>query len=497
MRIAPILNYTQMQQKSALSLANTSGVFNLQNEYKKSQTGVSQTGASQANMSQTGVQRYFYPVNILPFTGSQNTPLTDEDYTHAVEYFLDAIEKKGGSASRLINISALDMDKLNGLQKGIEVFDGLTMKEIAFVLNKPIILLNRGCNNCCVHCGFSATPFSNKTLDQMSYEDFKSLIEGAKELENRMGNKVYLYSEMGLFLDSDCIDIELKDKDGNVYDCIDCMRLLGDDIEKVSPLFDTSGWNPKSEKHQKRAEKFVDFVLEHSPEDLEDINISINPYHDLYWRAKEFENEGRIEEAEILKQRYAQRVANMLLTFSPLIKNDYSVNLLTRAIPYDETDTGLDTYAFYDIIKRVLGELERMLEEDLHGEQKYVQNEEELEELEEYYSGFFSAFPPRNLFPWGRAQKLFNCSTGTIEDRAKDFRNMCSYDPRYADNLINPNGALVLSKMDISARTNLALNFANKDNSVKPFATEIEEVQRPLEEKEENPGGFWTLEGLP
>jgi len=423
-----------------------------------------------------------YPLNIVPFTGSQKTPLTDEDYKNAREYFEGEAEKIGNSPYK-VNIKALNQDKLNGLQKGIKVFDGLTMREIAFVLNKPILLLNRGCNNCCIHCGVNATPHSKKTLDFMSFEDFKSLTDGVKELESRMDNKVSLYSEMGLFLDSDCIDIELKDKDGNIHDCVDCIRLLGDDIEKVTPLFDTSGWNPLSNKHQKRAEKFVNFVLEHSPDELDDINVSINPYHSLYARAMEFEKEGEHKKAAILKERYAKRIANVLFTFSPLAKNDYPVCILARAIPVGKTDTGLDDNTYYEIIENVADELQKMYEKDLSGGKKYVQDEDDIEFFMEYYTGLMNYLPPRELFPWGRAQKLFNCETDTAKDREKAFRDVCRVAPQSASSLINPNGSFVLSMMDISARTDLDLNFENKGKPVKPFAFEIEETIKPLDIK--------------
>ncbi len=482
MKILPVLN-------------NANQVLTKQPMQKTEQNVPAKTAYALPCAGSFDFQNYFYPPKILAFTGSQKTPLGDEDYAKARKYLEEKTKDKDES-SYPISIKAFDSDKLNGFQKGIKVFDGLTVKEIAFMLNKPIILLNRGCNNRCVHCGFNAMPFSNKTLDHMSYEDFKALIDGVKELESRMDNKVQLYSEMGLFLDSDCMEIELKDKDGNVYDCVDCMRLLGDDIEKVTPLFDTSGWSLKSEKHQKRAEKFVDFVLKHKPDELDDINISINPYNRMYANAVKFERQGDIEKAEELKQKYAKRLANAFITFSPLIKNDFSVNILARVIPYDETDTGLDNRAYYLIITRVLGEIQKMLEEDLSGEQKYVQTQEELNGLMAYYDGLFEEFQPRNLFPWGRAQSLFNHDIELVEERMKDFKQVCAFMPHYASNLINPNGSLVLSRMDVSAKTDLDFNFENKGRPVKPFATELDEVQKPLGPKRDGIIDFDGFDGF-
>lgn len=467
MKISPVINISAFNARTL----NTAS-YGPQNTVRQK---------TSENPIQAGFQQYYYPVNIFSFTGSQKKPFTDEDYKNAREYLEKALANRGNTG-RPINIKGLSLQKLNGIQKGIEVFDGLTMREIAFMLNKPIILLNRGCNNQCVHCGFMATPFSKDTLDKMSYEDYKALIEGIKELECRMDNKVSLFSEMGLFLDSDCIDIELEDKNGKKYDWVDCARLLGDDIEKVTPLFDTSGWNPKSKKYQARAEKFVDFVLEHEPDELDDINVSINPYHSIYAKAKELEKEGNTEKAAELKQRYAQRIANVLFTFSPLVKGDYNICLLARAIPYDETDTGLDNAEYFRIIQNVAAELFELYEYDLEGKRKYVQNEADIKFFMGQYSGLLKFSEPRNLFPWGRAEGLFNHDTDGLGERTKSFRDLYAHSREYASNLINPNGELVLSSMDISARTDLGFNFENKDKPVKPFAHEIEPVH-PMTDK--------------
>ena len=427
MKISPVINISAFNARTL----NTAS-YGPQNTVRQK---------TSENPIQAGFQQYYYPVNIFSFTGSQKKPFTDEDYKNAREYLEKALANRGNTG-RPINIKGLSLQKLNGIQKGIEVFDGLTMREIAFMLNKPII----------------------------------------KELEFRMDNKVSLFSEMGLFLDSDCIDIELEDKNGKKYDWVDCARLLGDDIEKVTPLFDTSGWNPKSKKYQARAEKFVDFVLEHEPDELDDINVSINPYHSIYAKAKELEKEGNTEKAAELKQRYAQRIANVLFTFSPLVKGDYNICLLARAIPYDETDTGLDNAEYFRIIQNVAAELFELYEYDLEGKRKYVQNEADIKFFMGQYSGLLKFSEPRNLFPWGRAEGLFNHDTDGLGERTKSFRDLYAHSREYASNLINPNGELVLSSMDISARTDLGFNFENKDKPVKPFAHEIEPVH-PMTDK--------------
>ena len=85
----------------------------------------------------------------------------------------------------------LNLDKLNGIQEGIKVFDGLNMKEIAFVSQSILeVAVNRGCNNMCAHCYADAKPHIKEDethINKMSWNDFTNLTEGYKELNKRLG----------------------------------------------------------------------------------------------------------------------------------------------------------------------------------------------------------------------------------------------------------------------------------------------------------------------
>ena len=102
----------------------------------------------------------------ISFTNLQKTQLTQQDYDKAEEYLKQRIkelkvvnEKRGG---KYILAENFDLDKLNGLQYGIELFgphgnyDGMTMREIAYAINNLSIMLNRGCRNQCSHCYINA-----------------------------------------------------------------------------------------------------------------------------------------------------------------------------------------------------------------------------------------------------------------------------------------------------------------------------------------------------
>ncbi len=74
---------------------------------------------------------------------------------------------KETTANESINIDNFDLKKLEGIQKGIKVFDGLTMKEIAFIASiTQEFALTRGCSNQCAHCYVDANPHLHLKKDE-------------------------------------------------------------------------------------------------------------------------------------------------------------------------------------------------------------------------------------------------------------------------------------------------------------------------------------------
>ena len=74
------------------------------------------------------------------------------------------------------------MEFIDGLQYGIKVFKGLTMKEIQYLSeNLHVIAVKRGCKNMCAHCYADAKPQNR----EMSWEDFTAITRGFKTLRKR------------------------------------------------------------------------------------------------------------------------------------------------------------------------------------------------------------------------------------------------------------------------------------------------------------------------
>lgn len=439
-----------------------------------SKSGMKNVNTKNIELSNFNLCSSLYPVT---FTGSQKTPLTDEDYQNAKSNFEDVYkEAEEKYPNYAIELSMLDLDRLNGLQKGIKVFEGLTMKEIGFALKNPIILLNRGCDNNCAHCGYMATPYSKSTLDKMSYEDFTSVVDGIKQLDDRMDNKVSVCANIGTFRDSDCMNIELTDKDGNVYDYVDCLKVLSN-VSFIPPLFDTAGWNPNNDKMQKRAEKFVDYITKHEHgrviSDVSvpvSVNVSVNPYHSLYRKSADAKHNFQLRQAKELESMYVNRIANTLFTFTPLLDSNVNFGVLARA----KTD---DSKAFSKLHNKIVKQLTKMYKNDLNGEQKYVHSKEQMKEyVSEYNSLLYGYDYDSDILPWGRGESLFKePENNLVKRKAKARDSLQSKNVQYLERGINPDGSVILISDDVSIKTDLELNFINNGKPVKPFANELED----------------------
>lgn len=280
-------------------------------------------------------------------------------------------------------IYEFDLNKLDGIQDGIKVFDGLNMKEIAFISQTLTeICVNRGCHNMCSHCYASAKPpirEDENHINKISWEDFTNLTDGYKELNNRLGfsiiNTPHITNPyMTTFHDADGINICLEDKNGESHDFIDIEKRLYE-ATNVKQIFDTAGWSPKDKKAQARAEKYAKYYSQkENMQRLDGFNISVNPYHALHTRAVILEKTGDLEKANKFRDLYTTRMANVLFTFTPLLKYD-DFFFIARAA--DNKSKGTDGFRAKDLKKlydEIFEKLEKMYEEDYKGERKVIKS---------------------------------------------------------------------------------------------------------------------------
>ena len=327
---------------------------------------------------------------VLPaFTGNPLKPLSDyvkflkvKSYVSAVTKELDRLPE-----NQMPIFRNLSMEYMEGLQYGIKVFKGLSMKDIQYLSeNLHVIAVKRGCKNMCGYCYADAKPSKR----EMSWEDFKLITDGFKTLRKRLGNlplfgenmtkgeDTLIYKSTELFYDSDCMDIAVKDKKGRLHDFIDLTNELHGSLGRKT-VFDTSGWNPDNKKLQERAEKYAQYFAK--PENMDKLNafnLSFNCFNASYIAGVKALKSGDSEKYLRLKDKFTGRIANALFTFTPLAKNE-KFNVMTRCFGFDARNAKyFDIPAMVWLRENVLENLEYLYSADLNGAQKYVKNEKDI-----------------------------------------------------------------------------------------------------------------------
>ena len=282
----------------------------------------------------------------------------------------------------------LSMEPLEGLQYGIKVFKGLTIKDIQYLSeNLHVIAVKRGCNNMCGYCYADAKPSKR----EMSWEDFTTITKGFKTFRKRLGD-FPLFGEnlpdldgnpliprsTELFYDADCMNVAIKDKKGKLYDFTELATELYNSLGRKT-VFDTSGWEPKNELLQKRAEKYAQYFSK--PENMEKLNgfnLSFNTFNASYVAAVKAFKKGDSEKYSRLIDKFTDRISNAIYTFTPLLKDEKFI-ILTRCFGLKAQNAEhFDVAAMFCLIRKVLEKIEKLYKNDLLNEQKYVKNEHEI-----------------------------------------------------------------------------------------------------------------------
>ena len=405
-------------------------------------------------------------------------------YNDAKEYLEEDFPNvQNNVVGRDVNLYDFDLDMLDGIQDGIKVFEGMTIKEIAFMLaTLSEVATNRGCYNNCSHCYADARPphlTKENQINKMSWDDFTAFTNGVKELNTRLGfnsraisaNRVNYITP---FHDSDSIDVAIVDKYGQEHDYIDISKRLYDAFQ-TPVIFDTAGWTPKNIKLQQRAEKIVDYFKNiDDPDKIYQINLSFNPFHSLNTKSVMFKKLGQDVSSEKLRDLYTTRMANVLYTFTPLLedKND-KLTLLARAI--DDNVVGFDGFKSTDldeIFAQTIKKLKKMYENDLNGEQKYIKNKKQLANNLHKYKKMYKDSKSTNVSFTERAVRNFGSDNpiaqkySQIVAEAKDnieYTSLFDYLNSDIVGVVDSNGKYYLTTYVFTVPTELSLNFKNKD----------------------------------
>ncbi len=333
---------------------------------------------------------------------------------------------------RRYGIKALDIDRLEGIQYGIDVFKDLSMREIAFLAYRTMnFAVKRGCANMCEHCFQNAIPASKLELSEMPFEDFKKIMDGFGTINKRINkflrtkwksalvgnkynvNKSGANAQLGAFFyDSDGINIIAKDISGKEHDFIELTEAMYNATGKRG-IFDTSGWNTKNKKLQQRAERYAEYFSQPGIEKkVEQLNLSVNTFNPLYTKAYKLgyrpgmENDltnPSIQKGKILYDRYIEKISNMLATLG---LSDNAYLLMTYSIKYERNMDGM----YFSDLKLIMDDVEKRCCELL--KEKYSS--------EEYIK---------------KSQKIHNLIHRSLEREENVFYTTprCSYEGRYKD----------------------------------------------------------------
>ena len=281
------------------------------------------------------------------------------------------------------------MEFIDGLQNGIKVFKGLSMKEIQYLSeNLHVIAVKRGCKNMCAHCYADAKPQNR----EMSWEDFTAITRGFKTLRKRFeGLDIYgknnpvtrddlLSQTTELFYDADCMDLAIKDKKGRVYDFTELSTELYDSLGRRT-AFDTSGWNRNNPKMQARAEKYAEYFS--SPENMEKLNafnVSFNVFNASYVASRKALKNGDFDKAKRLRARYVDNMANTLFTFTPLIDNP-KFHILARSFDFKAKNAnGFNPKNLRNLAQDIIERVAELYHQDLNGSRKYIKSQNMMDE---------------------------------------------------------------------------------------------------------------------
>lgn len=307
-------------------------------------------------------------------------------FTSLSDIFTSSVAKTPFSdyTKSIKDLHHIDYSKLEGVQKNIEVFNGLSAKQIIKnIADLVYVPLVRGCANKCSHCFLSAEP----PIVRSSFDDFTNLVDGIRQLNKNLGVNAHWWRNLNnrkyvsIFYDSDGSQIYLQGKGGSIHEFPELNKMLSG-VTGIKGIFDTAGWSVRDKKTQARMERLVDYYsnTKNCVSEIHAINISINPFHSIYTKSLEYAKDGDFISSERLKQVYINRMANALFTFSPLF-NSGDASIILRC--FDDSVKGDQYFGvrhkdFAPVLDSIYKKFSELMLADLHGEQKNIKTKKDM-----------------------------------------------------------------------------------------------------------------------
>ena len=354
-----------------------------------------------------------------------------------------------------------DFKKFEGIQKGIPVFEGVSLPEIFFIgRNFNYVPLQRGCRNLCSHCFLSAEIPKKPTADTISsilWEDLTSLTSGIKELRTRLPQDFLSYEtehhHVNMFLDSEQMVAKVFDQKGMPHNVAEASK------EAYSAtgapfLVDTAGWNKKDKWTQNAADELAEFFVK-TPEALHQgrVNVSLNPFHSILEKNTELKKTSP-QKSQKLREIYVGRIVNALKTFL-----ECGAQLNIRIMPWGARSVKFQTELNHNVLWNFRQKVE-MPKSDKNLLEKYNDILILLQENHCY-----------NIVPVGRGASFFDQKhADTIRERflvplndnmtvKQNFYDVFFDMPKTVD----INGKVYAGNSIYKQDTGIQLNFINRD----------------------------------
>lgn len=422
--------------------------------------------------------------DVVSFKGNKELSAI-EKYERAID-IVDCFSQK-----QIQNMDDFDQKHLEGIQYGLKTFENLSFPQIYFLLSNmgeisvPVV---RDCSGMCPACNVNGRPKERNTdtISRMDFEDFKNFTDDIKEISRRLNfdcaakslekliqdTKEYGYfttPSSALFYDSDGKDIWLKDDKGTIHEFPELNKMLYD-ATGIKGIFDTAGWSPRNSIVQKRIEKLVNYYSKpENQKEIDQFNISVNPYHGIMQKANEYKNKGDMVSYERMKKAYVNNIANAMYTCTPLLDSD-CYQILIKAVDsrQDNRFKDYDQEVCMNLIKEIIKTLfDKYLQDIENGNYKYAKNFEEAQMLASKQVEKFSTLLT-NITPSSK-NNIFS----TIKDNYSYIKNKktASYNDVMQKKLINAlidvNGKVYINNDHELFETDICLNFKNKDKKSK------------------------------
>lgn len=397
--------------------------------------------------------------------------LTSSEFRKAKKHLRERKKEKEKLWDNKNQLNFFDIKKLEGIQKGIPLFEGVSMKNIKLIAeNLQNFALTRGCHNKCTHCYVGAKPPIKETADTIntiSFEDFNQFVDGFKKLNKRLkfnvfnGNKENLY----FFYDSDPVKTKMMDKSGKAHNVAEAMNIFFEAFKKPF-IFDTAGWAKGDNWSKKTAQDVVKF-FQKTPEAQEQCNISINPFHSIMEKSYELKAKGNHQKAQKIKNLYIERMTDALKTlFVPLYNKDSNIiNRYAHEMPVNTpySKEGLDDLCLAvgnELYFHVEGHPLTMAKGHLSNKGIFKEAGEPIINISKTSKRFFS--------PASQAKY-----ESDIKKAKSNIKKQTV--PIGSNVIINPNGKVYLeTDKNIIIPTDIQLNFENKNKKTAPFTNSID-----------------------